>query len=96
MKKKILVYQASSRTAHHINVTCQPVGAKSTFATIMGVEDNDRTKDWPKHDPDPRNCTGHGHAECMRQGTHSWFNHSQDSYHANPGLSNLPAGFVEP
>lgn len=82
---KVLVYQASSRQAHYITPT--PETEEQAIAR--------RTKDWPKHDPDPRNCTGHGHAECMRQGEHSWFNHSMDSHYANPGLSNLPPGYIE-
>lgn len=34
--------------------------------------------------------------ECVELGECSWFRHSQDSFRLNPGLSNLPAGFVEP
>lgn len=71
--QKITVYQMSSRKAHLINRP-EPETAEQAIAR--------RTKDWPKHDPDPNHCTGHGHAECMRQGEHSWFNHSQDSYYA--------------
>lgn len=52
-----------------------------------------RTRNWPKHDPDPKNCTGAGQRKCLKQDEHSWFNHSMDSYHANPGLSNIPPGY---
>src|SRR3990167_2491168 len=68
----------------------------SEFAVVTGLKDNHRTKDWPRHDPDPRNCSGHGQRKCLEEGRHSWFNHSMDSYYANPHLSNLPPGFVEP
>lgn len=64
---------------------------RGSFARQSGSK-----RDWPKHDPNPANCTGHGHAECVRQGEHSWFNHSMDGYYAHPELSNLPEGFVEP
>lgn len=56
---------------------------------------NPRTKDWPQHDADPVHCNGYGHATCMRQGKHSWFNHSMDSFYAHPEFSNLPEGYVE-
>lgn len=48
---------------------------------------NPRTKSWPKFDPDPNNCTGKGHSICMREGEHSWFNHSQDTMSS---FNNLP------
>ena len=57
---------------------------------------NPRTKDWPKYDPDPKNCTGFGQKYCLEQGEHSFFNHSMDSYYKHPELSNLPEGFIEP
>lgn len=63
---------------------------------LTKAEQIEKTKDWPQHDPNPNNCTGRGHTTCLRQGEHSWFNHSMDSYFEHPELSNLPEGFVEP
>lgn len=62
-------------------------------ATIASVAESKRS--WPTHDPKPEHCTGHGHIQCMRDGEHSWFNHSQDSFHAS-NTNNLPEGFIEP
>lgn len=50
---------------------------------------------WPSYDPDPRSCDGHGHATCLKDGRHSWFNHTMDSHYANPNLNNLPDGYKE-
>jgi hypothetical protein len=41
----------------------------------------------------PAECTGQGMHRCIEQGAHSWFNHSMDTFHANPHLSNIPAGY---
>jgi hypothetical protein len=82
---KVTVYQMSSRRANCIEA--MPETEEQAIAR--------RTKDWPEHDSDPANCTGHGHDECVRQGEHSWFNHSMDSYYKNPGSSNLPNNHKE-
>lgn len=107
---KVLVYQASSRSGHYITNRQQPrvtpirVFHRSTGyylkIRVNGKEVqtvNPITKNWPKFDPDPRNCTGHGHTRCMAEGEHSFFNHSMDSYYdpRNVHLSNLPPGYVE-
>lgn len=92
VKMQNLIIKMETDSASIASEAEQP---KSEFATIMGIEDNERTKDWPKHDPDPAHCSGHGHAQCVRDGQHSWFNHSQDSFHSS-NASNLPEGFIEP
>lgn len=51
------------------------------------------TPPWPKYNPDPRSCSGFGHAICMEEGRHSWFNHSMDYYHENGTANNVPPGF---
>lgn len=68
----------------------------SEFAVIMGEDDNAISSKWPKYDPDPNNCGGHGQKKCLEEGRHSSFNHSMDGYYNNPGASNLPPGFTEP
>lgn len=61
---------------------------------LTEAESAEKTKDWPKYDPDPNHCTGHGQTACLREGRHSWFNHSMDSYYTS-NESNLPLGFKE-
>lgn len=86
--RKVTVYQASSRSGHLIDIA-DPIEETAEQAIAR------RTRDWPKHDPNPNNCTGHGHYKCMSQGEHSSFNHTMDSYYAHPNLSNLPDGYIE-
>jgi hypothetical protein len=107
---RTLVYQASTRTGHYINARPQPIVTpirvhQNSVGHYLAVTFNGKkiqtinpaTKDWPKYDADPAHCTGAGHATCEKNGIHSFFNHSQDSYRdpKYQGLSNLPTGFVE-
>lgn len=73
---QVKVYQKS--TGHYLPVRVN--GQKKQTV-------NPATKDWPKHDPNPANCSGKGHARCVEQGEHSWFNHSQDNMSS---IGNLP------
>lgn len=40
-------------------------------------------------------CTGQGHAKCVKDGEHSWFNHSMDSYFNAPYRDNYPQNYRE-
>ena len=60
---------------------------------MVEIPENPRTKDWPKFDPDPRNCDGAGQRTCLERGRHSWFNHAQDSYQRGSLSDNYPPGF---
>lgn len=81
--KAIDIVKPTERTEFDSDLVAPPIGFGSKRIEIKGESEADaitrRTEDWPEHDPNPVNCKGKGHAICMQQGEHSWFNHAQDS-----------------